>query len=363
MPFEVVQVVNSACRRRGGAENLVVDLHSALARRQISSRLLSLEAYHARSGDGPIVSLGYATPYDPRALFQLATTIRKQCATANILHAHLFPTSLYIAFLSSVGIVRQPCIFTEHSTNNRRRNSWWLRLLDRWIYGRFARIVAISDGVRDALLNAHPQLKDKISIVRNGIALNSEMPGRSAGRDTVRLVSAGRLKDVKNYPAALKAVSSLTARDIEYSILGDGPMRPELETLIEKLELAERVKLAGHVGDVRARLEAADIFLMPSKWEGFGLAAVEAMNAGLPLVVSDVPGLREVVGEDGECAFLVDPEQPGEIAAALRRLIENPELRSAMGRRAFERSLGFGQDAMVDGYIDVYRSVAGAQHG
>jgi glycosyltransferase involved in cell wall biosynthesis len=325
--------------------------------------MISLGMCEPTGDDGAILSFGYGSPYDPRAIFRLAASAKRNFASADIVHAHLFPTSLYVALLNFAGVLPQQCIFTEHSTNNRRRDFWWARLLDRWIYSRFTRVVAISDGVRDALLDAHPQLKGKVSIVRNGIKLHSEMPERDIGNGRVRLVSAGRLKNVKNYPVALKAVSSLTEHDIEYSILGGGPMRPELEAMIEELGLGENVKLAGHVGDVRAHLEAADIFLMPSKWEGFGLAAVEAMNAGLPLVVSDVPGLREVVGEDGECAFLVDPEQPGQIAGALYRLIENPKLRAAMGRRAFERSLEFGQDAMVDGYIDVYRSVVGTQHG
>jgi len=358
----VIQIVNSANREKGGAENLVQNLHRQLEGRGLSSWLVSIEACGHPSGDNRIMSLGYTSPYDFRALFRLAITARRWIASADIVHAHLFPTSLYIAVLNSVGIVRAPCVFTEHSTSNRRRGVWWLRPVDRWIYSRFARVVAISDGVRDALVAEHPELESKVTVVKNGIELRPEIPERLAGKERVRLVSAGRLKDVKNYSKALKSVAILSSDNIGYSILGDGPMRASLEAFAVELGVEGYVEFAGHVGDVKTRLEAADIFLMPSKWEGFGLAAVEAMNAGLPLVVSDVPGLREVVGQDGDCAFLVDPEKPEEIAAALRRLIEDPDLRARMGRRAFERSLEFSEEAMVDAYVDVYRTVMGASN-
>ena len=362
MSIDVVQVVNSANLEKGGAENLVQNLHRQFKRLGLSSWLVSLEACDQPPGDSQLISLGYPSPYDLRALFRLAAAARSWVASADIVHAHLFPTSLYIAVLNSVGIVRVPCVFTEHSTSNRRRGVWWLRLVDRWIYSRFARIVAISDGVRDALVAEHPGLESKVTVVKNGIELRPEIPERLAENGRVRLVSAGRLKEVKNYSNALNSVAMLSPDNIAYSILGDGPMRASLEAFAVELGLEEHVEFAGHVSDVKTRLEEADIFLMPSKWEGFGLAAVEAMNAGLPLVVSDVPGLREVVGKDGDCAFLVDPENPEEIAAALRRLIENPDLRARMGRRAFERSLEFSEEAMVDAYIDVYQAVLDARN-
>ena len=85
--------------------------------------------------------------------------------------------------------------------------------------------------------------------------------------------------------------------------------------LEKSLGLEGKVRFLGHVDDVRGLLKKADIFLIPSRWEGFGLAAVEAMNAGLPVIASDVAGLREIVGRTPPSGLLVNPEKPGEIAA------------------------------------------------
>ena len=91
--------------------------------------------------------------------------------------------------------------------------------------------------------------------------------------------------------------------------------------------------------------------------EGFGLAAVEGMNAGLPVVASDIAGLREVVGTDGTCALLVSPEEPREIAKALATLIADAKKRQSMGMAAFQRAALFDKRLMSDKYITAYHSV------
>lgn len=97
--------------------------------------------------------------------------------------------------------------------------------------------------------------------------------------------------------------------------------------------------------------------MIPSSWEGFGLAAVEAMNAALPLVVSDVPGLREVVGTDQACALLINPDDPQTIANALNRLAVSSELRREMGAVGFTRAANFSMQKMTDIYLLCYRSL------
>ena len=114
----------------------------------------------------------------------------------------------------------------------------------------------------------------------------------------------------------------------------------------------------GHRADVRPYLAAADVLLLPSLWEGFGLAAVEALNAGLPVVASDVPGLREVVGPTGDCGILVNPESASSIADALARLLNSPEARIDMGRRGFERARQFDKAEMTKAYVSLYRQLA-----
>jgi glycosyltransferase involved in cell wall biosynthesis len=111
------------------------------------------------------------------------------------------------------------------------------------------------------------------------------------------------------------------------------------------------------VRDIPSLLKIGDIFLIPSQWEGFGLAAVEAMNASLPCVVGNVPGLGDLINKDGEDAFLVAPFDENIIAQRLSQLIENKEFRHEMGKKAFVQSLNFGVDTMINDYIKLYKEV------
>jgi glycosyltransferase involved in cell wall biosynthesis len=124
--------------------------------------------------------------------------------------------------------------------------------------------------------------------------------------------------------------------------------------LRRELGIESKVHFLGHVDSIPDLLAGADIFLMPSNWEGFGLSAVEAMNASLPLVVSNVPGLREIVNGGPACALLVDPESPEAIAAGLRQLLVSPALRGQFGKNAFKQAQNFSINSMVESYINLY---------
>ena len=139
-------------------------------------------------------------------------------------------------------------------------------------------------------------------MISNGCELFFDAPPERAHDPvTPTILSIGRLTGAKNHEAALQALAGLTDRDFRYVLLGDGEERERLIALAAELGLSDRVTFAGHRSDIRPYLLDADMFLLPSLWEGFGLAAVEAMNAGLPVIASDVPGLSEVVGPQGEC--------------------------------------------------------------
>lgn len=361
--MRVIQVINHAGLNRGGAERLARGLHEALRARGIDARLIALEACETEGLDGA-ESLGFASPYDPRATVALGRRLRALAGPGDVVHVHLFPASAHVAALRAAGRIAAPCLFTEHNTSNRRRARRWGRAADRAVYARYATVAAISRGTEAALLAAYPELQGRTCVVENGAVLRFSAPLHRMAREAVTILSVGRLVAQKNYPAALLAVTLLGDRPWRYVICGDGPERPRLEALIGELGIADRVELRGHVTEIGPELEAADIFLMPSAWEGFGLAAVEAMNAALPLVVSDVPGLREVTGTDGACATLVPPDDTDAIARALAALAESPETRQKMGEAGFARASDFGMEKMTDSYLACYRTLLeGRGHG
>src|SRR5207244_12000408 len=159
----------------------------------------------------------------------------------------------------------------------------------------------------------------------------------------------------KGYDVLLHALSALP--DAALVLVGDGPERRALEALASSLGLDERVLFAGWQAQPRRYLTTVDVFALPSRFEGFPLAVVEAMLAELPVVASDVGSVPEAVRE-GETGLLVPPDDPARLAAALRRLPAEPPLRLRLGEQgralALER---FTAAAMARSFERLYEEI------
>jgi glycosyltransferase involved in cell wall biosynthesis len=168
------------------------------------------------------------------------------------------------------------------------------------------------------------------------------------------LLAVGRLVEQKNHALAIAALPQLPGTTL--AIVGDGPLRPALEQLAAEQGVADRVSFLGVRPDARALMGAADVVVMPSRWEGLPLAALETLASGTPLVATSVRGLRELV-VDGENALLV-PEDPDALAAALRRVLGDPELAQRLAE-AGRRVEGAGSDErLVAQYLELYERLA-----
>jgi glycosyltransferase involved in cell wall biosynthesis len=140
-----------------------------------------------------------------------------------------------------------------------------------------------------------------------------------------------------------------------------GNASADVEALRRSLDLGDQVWFMGHRDDVPNLLAAADLFVFPSLYEGFGGALIEAMALGLPIVASDVPAIREVV-EEGRNALLVSRGDPRALAGAIAALLDQADQREAFGRasrRRFEER--FTLESVVPQMVELYRSVAAAR--
>lgn len=186
-------------------------------------------------------------------------------------------------------------------------------------------------------------LGDRCRVIYNGInatqiqETSCPPPFEEKVSSTVTVGSVGRLIPQKNYERLLQAFSRVLTKfegDVRLVLVGDGKKRPQIEQEIRRLKLGEHVTLTGEVKreKVYAALHAFDIFVMPSLWEGFCNAAVEAMVAGLPLLCSDIPTLREVVGD---VAVYANPNKSSSMSESLLKLLEEGrEKREERGRQA-----------------------------
>jgi len=185
------------------------------------------------------------------------------------------------------------------------------------------------------------------------------------GAGDLVITSVGRLVEQKDYPTQVRAFALAAARNpsLRMLLVGDGPLRGELEALARELGVAERVRFAGHCDDVPVALRAADIFVLASKFEPYGVAILEAKAAGVAIVATRVNEIPEILGE-GATGRLVAPEDPAEMAKAFEELAGDATARRALGARAAADAVErHSLRAAIEAYQGLYDEVRGGVMG
>lgn len=236
--------------------------------------------------------------------------------------------------------------------------------------GVYTRVVAVSQSVCDALRRNGPRYMRRTAVVRNGLRLR-EVPADwnaiGCRGDSVRggatgsvLVTVGRLAKVKNQQLLLHGLVNLP--DCSLLIVGDGELRNELGLLAQELGVEGRVTFLGQMDpdQVPEVLELADLFVFPSMYEGMPVALMEAMAAGLPIVASDIPANRELLGDAG--AYFTSDDKSA-FVAEVRSLLRRDAYRRELGRLARRRAHSFTEEAMVAGYRQLITEAANKTGG
>jgi len=350
---------------RGGAERIVVELAAHHDRRAFAVSVAWLRG--AGTLRGELEGLGVPTaPLAPANARGLRERIRRE--GIDLLHSHLIRADLLAgAFASASG--GPPWVTTKHNTHYFRG----LRRPYRWIDGarnrRAARVVAVSEAVRAHYIRTERLEESTIDVIPNGITPSGAVEDAAApairerarallgaDKDAAVVIQVGSLMRQKGHGVALAAVARLAGegRGVTLAVVGAGALAPVLAARSRRLGIEDRVRFLGERADVRYLLHGADLFLLPSLWEGFGLALLEAMDAGLPVVASRVGGIPEVV-RDGETGLLVPAGDSDALAHAMARLLADVDGRRRMGEagRLRTRRL-FRSDIMARRYEDLY---------
>lgn len=363
--MRVLHVINDL--RVAGAERLVADLAPRLAASglQVEITLLSrspaeshLERELADEGSVPVT---YAAPEAGMRSPRQVRALKERMRGFDLVHVHLFPSQLWVS--ASVALlpssVRPVLVTTEHNTYNSRRTSWF-RPIDTAMYQRFDRIIAISEATAEALRAWVPNCSRHIQVITNGVDLDRVARAEPAQREAVLgagvpasvplALCVGRMEPQKDHATLLEALKQVP--DLHLALVGDGALRPELEAQAERLGVKDRTHFLGRRDDVPSLLKMAGMYVQPSRWEGFGIAAVEAMAAGLPVIFTDVPGLREVIGE--EAGLRTPVGDATSLAQRIRILMNDPSLTQRCGAAGRERAKTFGMEPFVEGHLKLY---------
>ncbi len=357
IPIRVLHVVRPAA---GGIRQHVLSLLNGLDSDQITNSVAAPPEFLAgitNTGNFlasvPLAIAAKLSASDWSAARRLAQV---QPQFRSVIHAH----GLRAAWVAALAQRHRsfPLIFTAHNAVER---SLPARLALALIARHCTQIVAVSQSVADSL-TACGVPSAKLQVIPNGVDLGHFMPSsmsRAEARALLNLpetafvvASAARFSPEKGLDVLLKAACE--RRHMTFVIAGDGP---QFEALSHGLP--PNVRLLGRLDDIRPLLFAAEVFAVPSRREGQGIAALEAMAAGISVVASSVGGLAEML-TDGETALLVPPDDPEALAAAFSRLQDDSRLRRNLAGSALalvqER---YSLQTMLDSLTALYQE-AGA---
>lgn len=355
----VIQVISSTSG--GGAEVLVRELHKRLPCFGINSQKISFSKGSSQRLEENEYSLEMQNPRSPLIIFRLRRCLKQivgKDAGPVIVHSHLTWPFFYVP-IASWGL-RSTLVVTEHSTENRRRAFPVLSLVERFWYSRYRIVISITKSVRANLKDWLNIKSDagKYVIVRNGARTFDPKPERDARatREAIRLVAVGSLNYRKGFDIALEALALCRSEVGCFTIVGEGPERAALAEQASRLGIDDIVHFVGWAEDVESYYHAADAALVSSRWEGFGLVAVEGLSTGLPLICPDVAGLSEVV--DG-CAsvFMFSSQSAESMAREIERLTARIMRGDDFSAAAIQHAQQFDLAEMASRYADIYRQL------
>jgi len=299
-----------------------------------------------------------STPISPR----LVTTASRR--SADIVHLHFPHPPGELSWL--LRGFQPPAVISYHADIVRQRLlAWVLSPMKRAVFGRAARII-VSSPVMTTLSSEIRRNRDRVRVIPMGIPEPPEVPSDDTELLTLqtrfgspRVLFVGRLR---HYKGVRHLIDALVHVDGFLVIAGDGPLRPELEARVAAKGLGDRVFFLGEVEDATLwRLyKAADVFVLPSdsRAESYGLVLAEAMAMGVPVITTEVGTSTSWVNRHGETGLVVPPADPPALAEAVRRLLNDHELRIRMGQAARHRTRSeLLADSMIDRVLETYREI------
>lgn len=291
--------------------------------------------------------------YSPRHLWKLI----KLAKGFDIVHTHNTSPQLFGSFTSL--FCKAKFCTTEHTTMSHHR-VWWFEPVERWMYSRYAHVMCISEATRQNMRAVAGKKAPDATIIPNGIDLSIYKNIAPIDRSSINtypnskvLLMVGRYSYQKDQATIIKSMA-LLPKDVELWLAGYGETHEQLQKLAESLNVADRVHLLGMRTDAPNLLKACDVVIQSSHIEGFGLAAVEGMAVGKPVVASEVQGLAQVVKGAG---ILFSHEDEKGVAAELKHLFDDNVYYNEVANRCKERAEEYDIQKMVDGYKEIYNSL------
>ena len=272
----------------------------------------------------------------------------------DVVHTHLDVIKYAVAAARLAGIPK--CVHTVHNVADKEAEGKVQKAINGFYFRQgWAVPVALSPEVQSSVVSFYGLERERVPVVYNGVELSRCLPKEDyrAGEE-FHILHIGRFNEQKNHGLLLRVFAKLARRNpyLRLELLGDGELRQDMEGLAEELGIRERVSFLGAQSDVYPYLHNADLFLLPSKYEGIPMTIIEAMGTGLPIVATAVGGVPDML-ENGVDGMTVPCEEES-VCAACQALIDDEALRERLGRAARGNAERFSAQTMGKRYLEIY---------
>lgn len=341
-----------------GAETMVENLSCGLAAEGCDVLVISFFDLHTAITERienrgiKIKYLGKKRGFDPSIISKMRKIIKAY--QPDVIHTHRYV--LPYAFLASMGF-KAKRVHTVHNVAQKEQTKVG-KNINRVLFRYFNVVpVALSKEIQRTIQEVYGLPDNRIPVVFNGIDLSRCIVKESyARKDTFTVLHIGRFMDVKNHELLLRSFARFKGQhsDARLQLLGDGELKENMMQLAGQLNITDAVEFAGLQSNVYPWLHNADVFILPSKFEGMPMTLIEAMGTGLPIIASNVGGIPDILSSQKE-ALLIEPKEE-KIIEALEMVYSDAKKREYWGRNALQRSSLFSSQAMARKYLQLYSS-------
>jgi len=340
-----------------GAEIMCENLTYELTKLGHKVTVISMYDFHSAITDRlegagiDVRYLGKKPGLDPSIIWKIKHILKE--TEAEIVHTHRYCAQYAVPAAMLAGVKRR--VHTLHSIAA-KENGRLARRLNHFFFSHCDLVpVALSEAVQETVVEEYGLKKEDIPVVFNGVDLS-----RCKSKDSYsvsgsfKVLHIGRFAEAKNHVGLVKAFGLFRKKypDSELWLIGDGELKPEIERLVKESGLENCVKFKGLQSNVYGYLHDADIFTLPSNYEGIPMTLIEAMGTGLPIVATAVGGVPDML-TDGENACVVENDAQL-IANAFEAYYVSKDMREHHGNKAKDRAIVFSAKTMAEKYVSVY---------
>lgn len=353
--MKVIQVIPNFAL--AGAETMCENLIYQLIKRGHEAVAVSLYTTHTAITDRlaqngvKVYYLDKKVGFDFSVFRKLSKIFKKE--KPDVVHTHLHVTKYVVPLLIGKKIKR---VHTVHNVAQKESGKSG-RVLNKFFFKNCRTVpVALSDLVQDSICKTYKIKPEKVPVVFNGIDLDKCIPKTDyRSGEKIKILHIGRFYEQKNHVGLIKAFARFH-ESFPHSVLqliGEGEKRQEMEDLVKELSLTKHVEFLGLQTNVYGYLHDADVFTLPSLYEGIPITLIEAMGTGLPIVATNVGGVPDML-KDGESGLLTEVDEE-KIAQAFLEMAKDEDLRKRLGEQAKAASVAFSAEQMTEKYLEIYK--------